>query len=82
MNNISRPAYNNMMELFDEARTLQAKSYTPTERLDLIIKTKPIVKSACREQYESTGAIRPPDFCLVCLGCPIGGLIQCLNEQL
>ena len=63
-----------MRQLFVEVRALE--NPTTEQKEDMRAKTKPIIEAACREQHRKNGSVFPPTYCLACMGCSIGTIVE------
>lgn len=63
-----------MGQLFAEAEAME--NPTKEQQEDMRAKARPIIENACSEQYQEDGSVFTPKFCLACMGCPIGTIVE------
>lgn len=63
-----------MRQLFTQARSVE--NPTREQQEDMRARAKPIIETACREQCQEDGSVFPPTYCLACMGCPLGTIVE------
>lgn len=74
-------ARDTMRKLFREAKELETRGHTVEEENELKAKAPAIIEAACREQHKENGSVLTPKFCLICMGCPIGTIVEGIGRN-